>query len=85
MKWINNKLGTRYWYEVRFIYKSKNGARLFDFVKTVGVTQKSIILKDRRIKKVLLPVHKLNGIPRHLLDNGVFVIEVQTYLRWFKK
>jgi len=85
IEWLNNKLKTRYWYAVRFIYKNKKGEKVLDFVQGVGLTKKSTILKHRTIKKILLPVHKLNGIPKYLLTNGDFVVEVVAYLGWFKR
>lgn len=83
--WLNNKLNTRYWYAVRFIYKNKRGDKVLDFVQEVGLTKKGTILKHRKLKKILLPVHKLNGIPKYLLCNGNFVVEVVAYLGWFKR
>lgn len=84
-EWLNNKLNTRYWYAVRFIYKNKRGEIVFDFVQEVGLVKKRTILNHRRLKKILLPVHKLNGIPKYLLCNGKFIVEVGSYLGWFKR
>lgn len=83
--WLNNKLKTRYWYAVRFIYRNKKGEKVFDFVTEVGLTKKRMILKHRETKKILLPVHKLTGVPKYLLCNGSVVVEIVTYLGWFKK
>lgn len=84
IEWLNNKIGTRYWYAVRFIYKNKSG-KVLDFVQEVGITKKATILKHRKIKKILLPIHKLNGIPKYVLCNGKIAVEVVAYLGWFKR
>lgn len=85
VEWLNKKLGTRYWYSVRYIYKNNKKEKIFDFVDSVGLTKKGTILNPRKLKKLYVPVHKLNGVPKNLLCNGIFNVEVIAYLGWFKK
>lgn len=85
IKLINRITRRRFWYSVRFIYKNKDGSRVFDFVNEVGLTQKHLILKYRTIKKIMKPLHQINSIPKYMLRNGSFTMEVQCYLGWFKK
>lgn len=85
MKLINKLLGTRYWYQVRFIYKTQNGDRIFDVVWEVGLSKRSTVLNYRAIKKSFPPLHKIPIIPKNLLMNGKLNIEIVCYLGWIKK
>ena len=85
MKWLNKKLGTRYWYSIRFIYK-KNGVNVFDWQSDYGFLRKSDVLNSRYCKKAILPLHKQpKAIPKRFLNNGVLCTEVVCYLGWFKQ
>lgn len=84
MKFINKILGTRYWYNVRFIYRDKPGTRTFDFTVEIGLVKRSDILSYRNIKKCLPAFHKMKGINKTLLSNGVIGVEINAYLGWFK-
>ena len=84
MKWLNKKIGTRYWYSIRFTYK-KNGVNIFNWVADYGFVSQSCILSSRYCKKAIPPIHKLKGIPKGLLNNGVLSTEVVCYLGWFKQ
>ena len=72
-----------YWFQVRFIY-SVDSRKLFDFVTEVGLESKETILQKRRIKKLTKPVHLREGIPKYMLKNGTFAVEVISYLGRFK-
>ena len=74
----------RHWYEVRFIYKNDNRYPLFNFTQQVGLKKQSDILNDRLIKKLLVPIHKMDNV-KHLLCNGILTTEIVCYLGYFKK
>lgn len=79
----------RHWYEVTFVYKRKNGHKLFDFRVQVGFKDQQSILDIRHIKKVIPPLHiylpSLKGgasvVP--LLCSGRLAVEIECYLGYF--
>lgn len=83
IKWFNNKTGYRYWYQIKIHY-SNNNKCLFDFYREIGVIHKSQILKHRTIKKVFVPLHKMN-LPKSILCNGIVYYTTICYLGYFKK
>ena len=70
-------------YRVNFIYKNKAGATVFSYTQTVGVVSKNLIDAHRKIKTEVGPVSNIDGVQKHLLSNGVIVVEPVCYLgRW---
>jgi len=77
-------LGLRYWYDVNFKYKSKNGITVFDFNLQVGVLKQSDILNSRLIKQSIHYKKWYNQIKKYM-DNGTLTIDRISYLGCFKK
>ena len=78
---FNRKTGLRFHYKVKFTYLSKQGSRIFSFNTNIEITNKSLILDDRRIKR-LYQKHIKNSKG---VCNGSFDIESMSYLGYFKK
>jgi hypothetical protein len=74
-----------HWYEVRYIYSTKDGVKVFDYVTQIGLTDKSTILKRRTLKKIGKPIHMQSKKLRKYLCNGGFAVEVLCYLGKFNK
>ena len=85
---IKNKLflylGLRYWYDVDFKYKSKNGKVIYDFNIPIGVLIQSDILNSRLIKQSIHYKKWYNQIKKYV-DNGTLIIDQISYLGCFKK
>ena len=72
-----------HWYEVRFIYKTKSGNKVFDFVNQVGFKNQSDILKSRLVKTTIDPLYSIPSA-RTLLCNGLLYTERVCYLGYFE-
>ncbi len=83
MKWINSKLGTRFWYPIKITYYIKD-REIFSFTNMVGFRKKNDILNYRKVAQLFH--HGIyNKKTKHLLKNGYVIVQVYGYLGWFKK
>jgi hypothetical protein len=73
-----------YWYEVRYIYSTKDGVKILDWVTQIGVCKKQETLNRRGLKKTVRNLHG-NKTVRKYLCNGLFSVEVLCYLGRFEK
>ena len=74
-----------YWYSVKFVYRNKpNGAIIFDWKTQIGFKNKKDCLIDRKAKKAINPLHKMQAV-ESLLCNGYLSAEFICYLGWFSK
>lgn len=74
----------RYWYAVRFVYKTKKLSKLIDWQLQIGLEKQADILNPRGIKRLIPPLHKHQTI-RHLLQNGILTVEIECFLGYFKQ
>jgi hypothetical protein len=84
MKWILKKFGYRHWYRFKLQYKDKDSQNLFYYTTSYGLKDVESILDHRSVKQTV-PLHLVNGIPKHLLCNGKLELEPLCYLGFFKK
>jgi len=75
----------RYCYSVRIIYMGKEQNKIFDYYQIIMLVNKYDVLNNRLIKKIDLPLHKKQNLPKYLLKNGILDIEIIAYLGWLKK
>jgi len=87
IKYLKKKLnlitGYRYWYRIKFVYKTKDLKQVFSFFSSVGLVEKNTILYERNLKKDVSVRLKGMKIDK-LLCNGIFSIEDVNYLGHFK-
>ena len=80
---FNLKIGYRHWYQVTYTYKDKSGRVIFTLDSLIGITNKANIRSPRFLKRIS-PVHKIKGIQKGLLCNGILNIKVDCYLGWLQ-
>ena len=69
-------------YRVTFIYRVGN-KDMFSQDCTVGVSKRQAIDDHRHLKQVNGALHKINGVPKRLLNNGQLSVKPICYLgRW---
>lgn len=73
-----------HWYEVRYKYY-KNSQLLFSWTAYVGLSRQATTLNERQIKLIPPPVHKMTGVDKSLLVNGVLLVEFNCYLGKFRR
>lgn len=91
IKWFNMKTGLRFWYEIElgyFLKVEKNNEEIAvspfrTSIKKIGLAIKKTILNLREVKKVFSSWIPL--MPKQYRRNGIFQIQVITYLGWFKQ
>lgn len=68
--WFSKKTGYRFWYSVKFEYRSKDGTLIFDFTNHVGMAAKCDILNRREVCATNMNFMKMKGVPKSALRNG---------------
>lgn len=81
-KW-NLYTGNRYWYRVKFVYKTKGLKQLFSYFMFIGLVEKNAILSERNLKLNSNIMFKNLAIKK-LLCNGIYSVEDINYLGYFK-
>lgn len=74
-----------HFYRVRFIYRREMCSRDIFIIRNaqLGLSKQKDILKNREMKKLVTPLHKLQGVENHTLCNGVLVFQPLEYLGYF--
>lgn len=83
-KLINKLTGRLFWWQVKHVYRDKNGKIIFTYTSNTGTDCKSDILNHRKIKKESTPLNKVLKNMDYLLNNGNLEIEIICYLGYLK-